>query len=166
MIGGRGLPKETGRAEVRQGKVVAKPLLGPAEEMFTALESTDSPEFREAVQLLAELPSQQAAMIVGKHADTLRRLAGDRSPEVRLAAVRSLAKTRDLDNVPTLIYALTDPDPVVMRAARDTLRRLARRPAGFGLSDRPTEADRRTAIKAWKQWYLAIRPNAEFGGTQ
>jgi len=79
-----------------------------------------------------------------------------------MAAVRALAKTRNFDNVPTLIYALTDPDRQVMCEARDALRRLSRRPGGFGLPDRPSESGRLAAIKAWKQWYLAVRPDAEF----
>ena len=32
------------------------------------------------------------------------------------------------------------------------------------LPDDFDEADRRTAVQRWRQWYLAIRPDAEFEG--
>jgi len=162
MVGGRGLPKETTRVEVRMGSVVAKPLLGPAEQLLAVLESRENPDYHKAVDLLAELPTQEAAKIVGKHKEKLRRLAADRDPEARMAAVRALGRTRDFDNAPTLIYALTDPDRTVVIEARDALRRLARKPVGFGLPQKWNESDRRTAIRAWKQWYLAVRPDTEF----
>lgn len=148
--------------QLNDGKVVAKPLLGPAEQLLAVLESTEVPDYGEAVDLLAELPPQEAEALMEKHGQKLRRLAGDQSPQARMAAVRALSKTRDVDNVPTLIYALTDPDRAIMIAARDGLRRISRRPAGFGLPDRPREEDRRAAVGQWKAWYLAIRPEAEF----
>ena len=162
LIGGRGLPKESDRVVVRKGKVVATPLLDRAQQLLAALDSPDDPEFAQAVEQLAELTSQQAEELIGEHANRLRRLAGERSPEARVTAVRTLAKTRNLENAPTLIYALTDPDPEIVREARDALRRISRRPSGFGLSDRPAAAELRTAIENWKAWYLAIRPDAEF----
>ncbi|OHB70751.1 MAG: hypothetical protein A2V70_11815 [Planctomycetes bacterium RBG_13_63_9] len=162
LVGGRGLPKESDRAVVRGGKVVPRPLLGPAEQLLAVLESTKTPDYEQAIDLLAELPPERAAMVTRKYAQKLRRLAGDESPEARITAVRALAKVRDVDNVPTLIYALTDPSPVVVREARDALRRVSRNPAGFGLPDQPTEGERGAAIEKWKSWYLAIRPDAEF----
>ncbi|MEE8452304.1 MAG: hypothetical protein V3R99_10330, partial [Thermoguttaceae bacterium] len=166
LVGGRGLPKESDGAMVRNGTVVARPLLGPAEQLLAVLEGTDGsgdiPDYDQAIDLLTELPSQEAAELVGRHAEQLRQLVGDWSVEARLAAVRALAKTRDLDNVPTLIYALTDPNLEVVRSARDALRRLSRRPSGYALPNEPTEGERLAAIRNWKAWYLAVRPDAEF----
>lgn len=166
LVGGRGLPKESDGAMVRNGAVVAKPLLGPAEQLLAVLEGSENsgeiPDYDQAIDLLTELPSQEAAELVDRHAEQLRRLAGDWSVEARLAAVRALAKTRDLDNVPTLIYALTDPNLEVVRSASRALRRLSRRPSGYGLPDEPTEDERLEAIRNWKAWYLAVRPDAEF----
>lgn len=163
MLGGRGLPKETGRAEVRMGSVVAKPLLGPAEELLAVLEDKEDADYERALELLAELPPQELETLMGGQAAKLRRLAGGEAPQARVAALRALAKTRNLDNVPTLIYALGDANLDVVREARDALRRMSRKPSGFGLPERPTsEADRRAAIAQWKAWYLAVRPDAEF----
>jgi hypothetical protein len=162
LVGGRGLPKETGRAEVRMGKVVAGPLVERAEELLAVLEDRENPDYEQALELLAELPPQELEALKGGQAAKLRRLAGGGSPEARRAAVEALAKTRSLDSVPTLIYALSDADAEVAREARDALRRISRKPSGFRLSERPAEADRRAAIEQWKAWYLAVRPDAEF----
>ena len=48
------------------------------------------------------------------------------------------------------------------RKARDALRLLSRKVDGFGLPDDPTDGAKLEAIEKWKQWYLAIRPNAQF----
>ena len=162
LIGGRGLPKETSRAEVRMGKVVAKPLEDRAEQLLAVLENKKDPDYQQAIELLAELPSQEYEGLLGEHAGRLRRLAGDESAAARRVAVRALARTRNLDNVPMLIYALGDADPGVAREARDALRRISRKPSGFALPDQPTKADRGAAIQKWKAWYLAVRPDAEF----
>ncbi len=162
LVGGRGLPKQTDRAELRQGKVVARPLLGPAEELLARLDDRDTPDFDAALAMLSEIPPEQVATLAGEQAAKLQRLAADRTPEARLAAVSALAKSPSYDHVPTLIYALTDPDLQITRVARDALRRISRKPKGFGLPDQPSDLDRRRAVEGWKQWFLAIRPDAEF----
>ena len=73
-----------------------------------------------------------------------------------------MANSRDLDNVPVFIFALSDPDAQVVRAARDALRRVTRKPSGFGLGNKPSEVELRVAIEKWKGWYLSIRPDAQF----
>jgi len=42
------------------------------------------------------------------------------------------------------------------------LRFLSRKFGGVGLPDEPTARDIQAAIKAWKEWYKTIRPEAEF----
>ena len=76
--------------------------------------------------------------------------------------MRALAQARDLENVPILINALGDPDWRVAKEAQDGLRRVSRRLDGFGLPAAPTVAQRASAQQSWKQWYLSIRPEAEF----
>ncbi|MHC4178891.1 MAG: HEAT repeat domain-containing protein, partial [Planctomycetota bacterium] len=133
-----------------------------AAELLAALETRDDPGYEEAIELLAELPAEELEALLGEHAGKLRRLAGDESAAARRVAVRALARTRNLENVPVLIYALGDADPGVAREARDALRRISRKPTGFDLPEQPTKADRRAAIEKWKAWYLAVRPDAEF----
>ncbi|OHB78710.1 MAG: hypothetical protein A2V98_07180 [Planctomycetes bacterium RBG_16_64_12] len=162
LIVGRGLPRHTAGLTVLRGNVVSKPELGSLDKVLAALDDATSPDQAEALEVLAELPLDEAGDLVSKHAKKLQELAGSASPEARLAAVRALGKKRDLNHVPTLIYALTDPDPVIVREARDGLRRISRKFQGFGLSDNPTELELHAAIRKWQAWYLAVRPDAEW----
>jgi len=164
LLCARGLPKNTDRTELRDGKVVEKPLLGPAQELLAALEEdkAGAEVYERMVNALPELPRTELEVIAAKHKGILQQLAQEQSGEARLAAVRTMAKTRDFDYVPILIYALTDPDPNIAREARDALRRFARKPKGFGMPDVSGPAEREAAAGAWKQWYLAIRPDAQF----
>jgi hypothetical protein len=77
-------------------------------------------------------------------------------------AVATLAAARDLDNVPTLIYALTDPDQGVANTARDGLRFVSRKLRGYGMPTNASQQQKQAAARQWKQWYLSIRPDAEF----
>ncbi|MDY0165283.1 MAG: HEAT repeat domain-containing protein [Thermoguttaceae bacterium] len=162
LVGGRGLPKDTSRVEVRRGQVIARPLLGPAEELLAMLDDPDADEYDRALAHLTDLTPEEAQQIFGTRPDRLRQLARDASPEARIAAVTALAAGRDLSAVPLLIHTLDDPHVGVVRAARDSLRRLARKPAGFGLPDTPSDADRAAAVRQWKAWYRAVCPTAEF----
>ena len=162
LVGGRGIPPATDRVTVRQGQVVAAPQFKAVAQVLAAIDDPGNPEYTEAIEAMAELPAGEARTLVSKHAKKLEQLVGGSSPEARLAAVRALAKTRNVDHVPTLIYALTDPDSGVVLEARDGLRRISRKFDGFGLSDHFTDGELRETIEKWKAWYLAIRPDAEF----
>ena len=162
LVGGRGLPKFTAGLTIRGGQVISKLELGSLDQVLDSLGETESLDYDAALSALEELPSEKLEPLVAKHARKLQELAGDPSPKARLAAVRALGRQRNLDNVPVLIYALTDPDPVIVREARDALRRLSRKLDGFGLPDDPTETQRTAAIRKWQAWYRAIRPDAVF----
>ncbi len=93
----------------------------------------------------------------------LRTLAEDEWHEVRLLAVRLVTKLGELDYLPALIFALSDPDRRVVKKARDGLRAISRRLKGFGLDDfsvnHPTTEERNSAQEQWKRWYLSVRPD-------
>lgn len=162
LVGGRGLPREAGQVEVRGGKVLNKPLLGPAERLLSSIDDADDLEAEDELASLVELPLEETRSLVSRHAVKLRQLAGSAQPEARVAALRTLAKTRNLDYVPLLIYALRDSDLRVVREAEEGLRLISRRIGGERLPETPNDADRDRAIAAWKQWFLAIRPDAQF----
>lgn len=162
LVGGRGLPKGTADVTLRDGQVVAKPLSGPAEQLLSAIESAESPEHAQAAEAMANLAIADARKLVSTHEEKLRQLVSGGTPEARRAAVQALARSHDMDNVPTLIYAMSDPDPDVVLAAHDSLRRMSRKLDSFGLPDTFTETDVRRAIERWKDWYRSIRPDAEF----
>ncbi len=167
--GARGIPNDTDRVVVRDGKVMTKPLLGPAQELIGILEDGDRDidDYEQMMVALPELPPTEVQAIAVKHKDLLYQLAGHQLGEARLAALETMEKTRDFDYVPILIYVLMtdgqkDGHTRVACKARDILRRFARKPKGFGMPDQPDEADRRAAAAAWKEWYLAVRPDAKF----
>jgi HEAT repeat protein len=113
---------------------------------------------------LEALMSDSAALRVGnvgpEEARRLLQIVKSEQPEARLLAVRALGQMRDLDYVPILLYAMTDPDKRVVREARDGLRFVSRRFNGFALPDNFNETQRYNALDKWKQWYRRVRPNA------
>jgi hypothetical protein len=161
MVGGRGIPRNTDNVELRNGSIVSRPMMGPAEKLLAALERPEATEFDSDTDLLAQLPSDQVERLAAKYGDKIRRLVSCKSPDARLAAVKTLSKMRDLDNVETLMYALTDPDYRVVRAANEGLLRIRRVPSIVPLPDNFNEEDRRLLVEKWKAWYQTIRPSAE-----
>jgi hypothetical protein len=162
LIGGRGLPKDGSDIRVRDGHVEKRPLMGPFEALMEAMESGDMKELAEKIERMEELPPKQCRLFVSKHKERLQQMIGQGTPEARMAAIKALGRTGDLNNAPTLILALSDPDVGVVLEARDSLQRLSRKIDGFGLPDEHNVAQRHEAIKKWKAWYLAVRPDTEF----
>ncbi len=168
MSGNRGFPENTKGAMLNaEGKVVDPKLIASAERLFTDIEKNPSLEkIDELAGLIKDLPSDKLAEMMKKHGDVMRRLVSNRSPEARLAIVQALGKSRNLDNVEVLLYALTDPAPKVVRAANKSLNRIRRAPDAFALPEGFTEEERRAAINKWKAWYRSIRPDAKLEWTE
>ncbi len=159
LLAGRGLPRDGDLVQTQGGEVVAKPLVGPAEHLLTLMEDADNPEYLSAVEGFAELAREADEETLNKHARRLRELAGSPRPEARVTAVRALGRTRDISQVPTLIYALSDPEGEVVQAAVEALRYLSRKPPkspGTVITD---DGSRRAAIEFWKGWYRTLRPD-------
>jgi hypothetical protein len=162
LLGGMGLPKNTADLQERDGKVVEQVLAGTVEELLTTIETGNQPE----LERLAESPVRwkldpDVTRRSGEIA-RLRAVVARGSYESRLLAVKALGRSRELDNVPVLIYALTDPDMRIVREADKGLRFISRKFDGVGLPDEPKPADATNAVADWKAWYQAIRPGAEF----
>jgi hypothetical protein len=169
LVGGRGLPTDTANVEMRMGNVVRKPLAGPASQLLSVMEDPSNPEFLAAIEGLTEVKLDPDDAQLPQHLVRLRKLAGGSSPQARAAALRVLGRTRDLNNVPLLIFALNDPELGVVQAARDALRFTSRRFESFGpeipegtYEVEKFEKDRRKAIAEWKAWYLSVRPDHQF----
>ena len=169
LVGGRGLPTGTNSIEMRLGNIIRKPLSGPADKLLAVMEDPNDPNFLAAVDGLAEKTLEPDDAQLPQNVVRLRKLAGGDSPAARAVALRTLSKTRDLDLVPLLIFALKDADWGVVREARDGLRFISRKFDTFG-PDIPeagddlvkAEIERKKAIEAWKAWYLSIRPAYKF----
>lgn len=162
LIGGKGFPTDMTRTTVRNGKVVSKRAPTTAEEMLEALKDPDSEALEAAVDSLDEMPPELAKAIMSETAKQIQKLVSDPKPERRTAAVKALGKSGELDNVPVLLYALTDPDETVVLAARDSLCTIARKlNGGYGPMEGFDELQRDKAIAKWKAWFKSIRPAAE-----
>ncbi len=162
LVGGRGLPHGEGSALLRSGRIKRQALSGPADELFAAMDNPDNEEYFRALEDLEELSFEADAELLDSVADRLKKLVSDGPSEARVAAVRSLARTRKLDHVPTLIFALEDPDAEVFREAVAGLRFMSRRISSLTIPPVPSDAQRQEEIRAWQSWYVSIRPGATF----
>jgi hypothetical protein len=162
LTGGKGLKGNMANARVKDGKVIAPPEKGAVDDLVSILDDPRNPD----VDGLAEFPDGWLADLtpakLAPQLDRLKRLVFAEKFEVRLVAVRALGRSGDYDCVPALIYALTDPDVRVVRAANDGLRFICRKIEGYSLPDRFTETDRQGLIKRWKDWYKSVNPAAVF----
>jgi len=97
-----------------------------------------------------------------EYSERLARVLRTGSYQARIVAARALGRQVELDNVPILIYALTDGDPRVVREAQAGLRLTSRKFDGIELSEDATPADRDAVVTQWQTWYKSVRPDAVF----
>jgi hypothetical protein len=163
LLGGMGLPPNVADIAERDGKVVETPLAGSIDELLALIEKPNA----ELDQLIDPRQPLTLDGDVTKRAGQvarLRALVSAGNFEARLVAVRTLGRSRDLDNVPMLVYALTDPDIRVVREADRGLRFYSRKFGGVGLPEnaQPKSPEVLAAVKSWKDWYKSVRPDSEF----
>lgn len=158
LVGGRGIPANVARAKFRGNQLIVDQLQTKVDEMLSMVDDEDQSQ-------LDDLARDPASLVVDKvdaaGARRLQQLVRGGEPPVRRLAVRALGRTGNLDYVPTLLYALTDPDREVVLEARDALEFVSRRFEGFGPPDEYTDAERYDAAEKWKEWYRSIRPGVE-----
>jgi hypothetical protein len=156
LLSGRGLPTNLSRAKMRNGQLIVEQVRTKVDELLTMIDDNEG-----ALDDLARDPSQLVVDKVDEQAARrLQQLVRGGEPEVRLLAVRALGRSGNLDYVPSLLYALTDPDRRVVLEARDGLKFVSRNFKGFGPPDDYTEQQRYQAADAWKTWYKSLRPGA------
>jgi len=91
----------------------------------------------------------------------MRGLVTHRKYGPRFVGVRFLTNHRDLDSVPALIYALSDPAPDIAKMAHDGLRFISRKVDSISLPQDPKPEDFIRVKKQWEDWYLSIRPDGQ-----
>ena len=161
LVGGMGLPKQTADLQERNGKLVEEVLAGSVDELVTTIEKATPPELARLAEAPAKWKLDADVLKRSGEIAKLKALVSAGSFEARLVTVKTLGRIRELDNVPLLIYALSDSDPRIVRAADHGLRFISRKFAGVGLPEEPQPTDIKNAIAAWKAWYLSIRPTAD-----
>jgi hypothetical protein len=162
LQGGYGLPKDTTDIRVEGTQIKGRPIAAQVTDLLDILEKdgagdTEGKSIPDDLELAAQ-PAARAAQL-----DRLERLVrGSQSWQARRVAARLLGKSDDLRVVPSLIYALSDPDQSVRRYARDGLRFISRKFDGFGMPDDPSLADVQNAQRKWRDWYRTMNPKYVF----
>jgi hypothetical protein len=163
LTSGKGLPTDLAAATVKRGKLVDSSLAAEVDAVSILLDDPDNPELAGILDNNEEFKLDPDSTKRSNQIVKLRNLVSAGNWEARMLAVRGLGKVRDLDNVPSLLYALTDPDERVVLEADSALRFISRKLHGVGMPAEPNDDKKgaQTARKAWRDWYLSIRPDAE-----
>ena len=165
LAAGRGLPADAEAVRVRGSQVVSKKLDLPPAELIEVLLQPDHASFAAALTDGDYLSQQIAAADAADRGALLARLrtvARSGTGDARLTATQVLGKIRDLESGPTLVASLDDPDWRVVLAADEALRNMGRSLDPSSLGEKPDNAARAKAVQHWKQWYVTIRPDAQF----
>jgi hypothetical protein len=159
LAGGQGLPDHLADVRLLGGQIMGKQITGTPDALLDILSQPDHADFRNLTvdpqDLVRQLSEEEGEVRAG-HQARLRRLATQGPGPSRLAAVRVLARLRDVANAPTLIQALSDSQWSVVYEADQGLRFISRRIDAAGLTESPDEARRAEAVRSWKMWYLSI----------
>lgn len=182
LVGGEGFPDDELRVE--GGQLVTTSSEKNLSDMMEMLKDDEvSPEQLAALNKSLKKAVTEFKQKQGKSRSEiktfLRTMIAHNNYYRRKIAVRFLAGEQDLDNVPALIYAVSDPDFRIAIEAHDGLRLISRRIDSLNVSDRTRKnavrdpdvltKQERTAMelefaslkKKWTDWYLKLRPDAE-----
>ncbi len=162
LQGGYGLPKDTTDIRVEGTQIKGRPVAAQVSDMLDILEA-DGAGDTEGKSIPENLELDSDPVVRSTQMDRLERLVrGSQSWQARRVAARLLGKSDELRVVPSLIYALSDPDKSVRRYARDGLRFISRRFDGFDLSDDPDPGEIESVQGRWRDWYLTMNPKYVF----
>src|SRR5262249_32029205 len=144
LLGGMGLPKNTADLQERDGKILESPLAGTIDELMATIERGNTAELEKLAETSARWKLDSNVTKRSSEIARLRAVVAGGGFESRFLAVRALGRVRELDNVPLLIYALTDPDMRVVREADKGLRFTSRKLDGVGIPEEPKPQDAKT----------------------
>ncbi|MGB7345380.1 MAG: hypothetical protein WBD20_14285, partial [Pirellulaceae bacterium] len=170
-IGGQGFSDDVSQAKLVGGKAQTKKPAQAVTDMLDLLDGEDGEIDIRAMADAMELPTAepkdpQYAEVMKERASSLDRLErmvrGSRQWQSRRVAAIVLGKSDEIRVVPSLIYALSDPDKSVKRYARDGLRMISRKFEGYGLSDDPEDSEVENIQKEWRDWYRTMDPGYIF----
>ena len=161
LQGGQGLPKNTEKVRLRGGQVIRETAIETTNQMLNVLESPNHPDYEDLMANPVPIVLSKDKKKRGEQIERLHRIVETGHYQGRILAIRALAHTRELDQVPTLIFGLSDGDHRVVRESRDGLRFISRRFNGFGLPNNFKKQQVASVAEQWKQWYLSVRPDAD-----
>ncbi len=147
------------------GVVVSDAVVRGVEDVMTALRNAKSeddidvlmPAIKQAVSDFAAksdtTDAQQKSFLYG--------LITDEQWFRRKVGVKFLGAAQDLDNVPALLYALSDPVKEIRIEAHNGLRLISRKIDTYVLSEEASIPECLALKEKWTAWYLGLRPDAE-----
>jgi hypothetical protein len=161
-IGGQGFGEDVSNSKLVGGKATINKPAQSVTNMLDLLENDGADELDgKALAETAVLPTDPVER--SAQLDRLERLVrGSKSWQARRVSARLLGMSDELRVVPALIFALSDPDDVVRKYARDGLRFISRKFEGYGMPDDPTNSEVRKAQRAWKKWFKTMKPGYVF----
>lgn len=159
-FGGYGLPNDVSTIKMVGDRIVSDAETS-VENLLAMLEKNEASDVEigllpDDMQLTKD-PVQRKEQIA-----RLSRLLVSGDYSARRVAAKLLGRSEDLNQVPDLIYALTDEDPYVPMIAEESLRLLSRKLSSGKLGVSPERSAQIAAEEFWKAWYLGLRPDYIF----
>ncbi|MBM3999166.1 MAG: hypothetical protein FJ297_06420 [Planctomycetes bacterium] len=159
LVGGYGLPADLTRIKLDGGNIVSTEVQGDLGSLMEMIQKGEAIDNEALIAQIDHIQFETKRESAPSQTETLKKMVAGENYQARILAVRALANTGDFENVPVLIYALSDPDWRVAKEARDGLRHVTRRISGFGMPDKPTPEQQRAEQIAWRDWIATIKPD-------
>lgn len=162
LAGGYGLPADTSKIVVSGTQIKGEPTTTAVTDLLDLLEADNASEL-DAGSIPEDMKLESDPQRRRQQLARLERvIRGSKSWQARRVAARLLGTSDDLSVVPSLIYALSDPDGPVRTYAKDGLLFISRRFNDVNLPANADSAAIRTAQQTWREWYQSIYPNFVF----
>ncbi len=158
LVGGYGLPTDLTKIKLDGGNIISTEVQGDLGSLMELIQSGEALDNDALIAQIDHIQFETKKEAKPSQTEALKKMVSGTNYQARLLAVRALANSGDFENVPVLVYALSDPDWRVSKEARDGLRHVTRRISGFGMPDKPTPEQQRTEQLAWRDWLLTIKP--------
>lgn len=159
LKGGSALPDD-GQLTMKNGRVAAMSVTKNVNDLLAMLESPDDDDLDAFAESLKSLKFGDDASRT-QQSTVLRSLINHKKHQARLIAVRHIGAMRNIDYVPLLIFALSDPNGAVVREANIALRSISRSFDDFKLSDEPDKAEIELMQEKWSQWFKSVKPDGQ-----
>ncbi|MGN6135217.1 MAG: hypothetical protein ACTHOU_12010 [Aureliella sp.] len=160
MAGGYGLPSDPSKVR-RVGNQLVGEETASVEGLLEMMEKnkTDNVEVGLLPEDLAlsRDPAERKSQVA-----RLARLLSSKDWKSRRIAAKLLGRSEDVNQIPELIYALTDPDSEVPVIAEESLRLLSRKLTVRHLDSDASPEKKEEAARYWRQWYSSLRPDYVF----
>ena len=160
MAGGYGLPSNAGSVRRVGDRIVSEETASV--EGLLALMENDKTDKVEIGLLPEDLKLSDDPNVRKAEVARLARLLASRDWKSRRIAAKLLGRSEDINQVPELIYALTDPDGEVPVIAEESLRLLTRKLTVRHLESDATPEEKQKAAEYWRNWYISMRPDYIF----